>query len=165
MSASPEIEYKVGDATTPEVPGPKVIAHVCNDIGGWGRGFVVAISNRWPEPEREYRAWHASSSANPPIKLGEVQFVNVADDIWVANMIAQRDIRTVAGVPPIRYDAIRSSLSKVGEFTRVNRASVNMPRIGCGLAGGTWAEVSGIISAELLAKELRVYVYDLPQKE
>src|SRR4029077_8760714 len=31
---------------------------VCNDAGGWGKGFVIAVSRRWPEPERRYRAWH-----------------------------------------------------------------------------------------------------------
>ena len=41
----------IGDATQPVGAGPKIIVHVCNDIGGWGRGFVVAISNHWPEPE------------------------------------------------------------------------------------------------------------------
>jgi hypothetical protein len=33
-----------GDATTPTGEGNKIIAHICNDIGGWGKGFVVAIS-------------------------------------------------------------------------------------------------------------------------
>lgn len=44
------IEYVRGDATTPLGKGPKVIAHVRNDLGGWGKGFVLAISRRWPEP-------------------------------------------------------------------------------------------------------------------
>lgn len=41
-----------GDATVPQAKGPKLIAHVCNDRGGWGKGFVLAVSARWPEPER-----------------------------------------------------------------------------------------------------------------
>ena len=45
------IRYVIGDATAPEGEGPKVIVHVCNDIGGWGRGFVVALSKRWDKPE------------------------------------------------------------------------------------------------------------------
>src|SRR5947207_11902994 len=52
------INYIVGDATQPVGERPKIIVHVCNDIGGWGRGFVTAISKRWPEPEKRYRAWH-----------------------------------------------------------------------------------------------------------
>jgi O-acetyl-ADP-ribose deacetylase (regulator of RNase III) len=46
-----------GDATSPQDKGRKVIAHVCNDLGGWGKGFVLAVSRRWPEPERDYREW------------------------------------------------------------------------------------------------------------
>ena len=52
------IMYQIGDATDPIGGGPRIIVHVCNDAGGWGKGFVIAVSRRWPEPERRYRAWH-----------------------------------------------------------------------------------------------------------
>ncbi|EGJ73150.1 hypothetical protein STTU_0361 [Streptomyces sp. Tu6071] len=45
-----EITYVRGDATAPRGRGPRVIAHVCDDRGGWGKGFVLALSRRWPEP-------------------------------------------------------------------------------------------------------------------
>jgi len=35
------ITYLVGDATQPQGEGVKVIAHICNDIGAWGAGFVI----------------------------------------------------------------------------------------------------------------------------
>ena len=41
-----------------------MIVHVCNDIGAWGKGFVMAISNRWPEPESRYRKWHREKETN-----------------------------------------------------------------------------------------------------
>lgn len=41
------IQYLKGDATNPQVEGNKIITHICNDIGGWGKGFVLAISKRW----------------------------------------------------------------------------------------------------------------------
>lgn len=40
------ITYLKGDATNPQSEENKIIAHICNDIGGWGKGFVVAISKR-----------------------------------------------------------------------------------------------------------------------
>jgi hypothetical protein len=46
-----------GDATSPQASRPKIVAHICTDLGGWGKGFVVAVSWRWPEPEHEYRRW------------------------------------------------------------------------------------------------------------
>jgi O-acetyl-ADP-ribose deacetylase (regulator of RNase III) len=68
----------------------------------------------------------------------------------------------VKGVPPIRYDALRVGLQKVAfEAERVG-ASVHMPRIGCGLAGGKWDEVEGIVRDELIAARIEVFVYNLP---
>ncbi len=50
------IRYLKGDATDPEGDGSKVIVHIGNDVGKWGKGFVLAISNRWKDPERTYIA-------------------------------------------------------------------------------------------------------------
>ena len=58
------ITYLKGDATQPQAKGNRIIAHVCNDPGGWGKGFVVAVSKRWPEPEAAYRAWHRNRAEN-----------------------------------------------------------------------------------------------------
>ncbi len=156
-----EILYTTGDATQPGGTGPRIIAHVCNDIGGWGRGFVVALSRRWPQPEQHYRAWAAGNSGIP-FALGEVQFVPVEDAVWVANMIGQRDTRTRDGIPPVRYDAIRSALQVVAAFADEQNASVHMPRIGAGLAGGSWDIISAIVHEELICRDIPVTVYDLP---
>ena len=39
-------------------------------------------------------------------------------------------------------------------------ASVHMPRIGCGLAGGKWEEIEPIITDELTSQGIEVSVYD-----
>jgi O-acetyl-ADP-ribose deacetylase (regulator of RNase III) len=155
------INYIIGDATQPVGKGPKIIVHVCNDIGGWGRGFVVALSKRWPEPEHSYRAWHRGEEVGIPFKLGEVQFVAVDRDLWVANLIGQRDVRTVGGIPPVRYDAIRKGLQQVAIEAHRLDASIHMPRIGCGLAGGQWEEVGKIVEQELVNHGVPVTVYDV----
>lgn len=152
-----QIRYVVGDATHPDGAGNKVIVHVCNDVGGWGKGFVVALSKRWPKPEAEYRAWHDSEDN---FELGAVQFVQVEEDLWVANLVGQRGTQRAGGVPPIRYDAIRSGLVKVAEFAKERDASVHMPRIGCGLAGGRWEEVEPLIDETLSKQGVAVTVYD-----
>lgn len=155
------ITYLKGDATVPQASGARIIGHICNDIGGWGAGFVLAISKRWPEPERAYRAWHRDR-VNNDFGLGAVQFVNVNvnADMWVANMIGQRDIRHSADGPPIRYDAVAVCLAAVAAKAGELQASVHLPRIGCGLAGGTWDRIEPLIHAELVAKAVRVHVYD-----
>ena len=157
------ITYVTGDATDPQVPGNKVIAHVCNDVGGWGRGFVLSLSRKWPQPEQSYRRWYQeqdNAEEWPPMKLGETVFVPVQPDIYVANMIGQHGIMPKDdGTPPIRYGALEECLRDVERFARDwDHASIHMPRIGCGLAGGEWSEVEKILDRVFAHSE--VYVYD-----
>ena len=154
------IQYAAGDATRPVGDGPKVIVHICNEVGGWGAGFVVAISKRWPEPEAAYRRWH-KGMGDVPFALGEVQFVEVEPSLWVANMIAQRNVVAAGGLPPVRYEAVESALTKVAQFANERDATVHMPRIGCGLAGGKWEEIERIVQSTLVDRGIDVTVYDL----
>jgi O-acetyl-ADP-ribose deacetylase (regulator of RNase III) len=153
------IRYLKGDATSPQAAGNKIICHVCNDIGAWGAGFVLALSARWLEPEAEYRKWYAGRTKND-FALGAVRLVQVEPYIWVANMIGQRGIKTGSKGPPIRYDAVDQCLAKVGEEAVKLDASVHMPRIGCGLAGGKWEEIEPLIEKNLIARSVSVTVYD-----
>jgi O-acetyl-ADP-ribose deacetylase (regulator of RNase III) len=52
-------------------------------------------------------------------------------------------------------------LEKVAELAAKKKLSVHMPRIGCGLAGGTWNKVEAIILDKLSNLDISVYVYDL----
>lgn len=155
-----EIIYLKGDATVPQTSGIKIIAHICNDLGGWGKGFVLAISKRWEEPEAEYRLWHRHRAENN-FALGAIQLVKVEQYIYVANMIGQRGIKTgrSTGVP-IRYEAVEECLEKLAQEAIELEASVHMPRIGCGLAGGKWEKIEPLIKSTLLASGVDVYVYD-----
>ncbi|MFJ8441425.1 macro domain-containing protein [Kitasatospora griseola] len=154
------IGYLRGDATAPQGKGVRVVAHVCNDLGGWGKGFVLALSRRWPEPEAAYRRWHRERAGND-FELGAVQLVQVESYLWVANMVGQRGVRTgrSTGVP-VRYEAIDTALATLGGHARRLGASVHMPRIGCGLAGGRWERIEPLVTARLAACGTPVTVYD-----
>ncbi len=153
-----QIQYVKGDATKPTGTGTKIIVHVCNDIGAWGKGFVLALSARWPLPEKAYREWFAKSDN---FTLGQVQFVQVEKDIYVANLIGQRDIVPDAnGQPPIRYKAVEEGLEKIALTAAKKNASIHMPRIGCGLAGGQWRLIEPLIKQKLINKNISVIVYD-----
>jgi len=152
------IEYIKGDATKPAAVGNKIIVHVCNDVGGWGKGFVLAISRRWQEPEKAYREWFKRKTG---FGLGEVQFIKVEEDLWIANLIGQHRLnRDEDGNAPIRYEAIERGLAKVAQFAKEIDASIHMPRIGCGLAGGSWDRIEPIIMEALSAYDIAVTVYD-----
>lgn len=154
------INYRVGDATKPQISGGKIIAHVCNDIGGWGKGFVLAISKLSTAPERAYREWYKERENND-FALGAVQFVRLSPELVVANMIGQHGIRKTGGLPPIRYEAVETALETVGQKALIIGASVHLPRIGCGLAGGEWNKIEPLIQEKICAKDVAVFVYDL----
>jgi O-acetyl-ADP-ribose deacetylase (regulator of RNase III) len=158
VSTTP-IQYVQGDATAPPGKGAKLLAHICNDRGKWGKGFVLALSRRWPEPEAAYRDWYRSRGQND-FALGAVQFVQVRPDLCVANMVAQEGMTAKAGVPPIRYAALEQCLSKLAAKARELNASVHMPRIGCGLAGGKWEEIEPLLVKTLGESGVPVTVYD-----
>ena len=156
------ITYLKGDATQPIGDGKKIIAHICNDVGAWGRGFVLALSKQWENPETEYRKWFNKKKS---LELGEVQFVKVYDYLYVANMIAQHGILLKKNQPPpIRYDALENALEKVVEFVmKVSSStpSVHMPKIGTGLAAGKWELIEPIIQKTLVDKNIKGFIYEL----
>ncbi len=121
----------------------------------------MAVSRRWKQPEQRFRAW-ARGEESLPYALGQVQFVPVETNLWFANLIGQHGIRTQHGKPPVRYEALQEGLRRVAEQAHASGAAVHMPRIACGLAGGTWDKVEPIIEAELVARGIPVVVYDLP---
>lgn len=152
-----DINYIKGDATAPISNGEKIICHICNDLGGWGKGFVLAVSKRWKEPEMEYRKWHREKNN---FSLGEVQFVKVEKYITIANMVGQHGIKTGSKGVPIRYDAVEKCLEKVSLKAKELGASIHMPRIGCGLAGGKWEKIEPLIVKSLIENSIEVFVYD-----
>jgi O-acetyl-ADP-ribose deacetylase (regulator of RNase III) len=154
-----DIRFLKGDATSPQARGSKVIAHICNDLGKWGKGFVMALSARWPEPERAYRQWHRDRAEND-FGLGAVQVVPVTPYIWVANMVAQHGVRGGSRTPPIRYEAVEMCLGKLAVQAVELGASVHMPRIGCGLAGGKWEAIEPLVVKTLCQNDVAVTVYD-----
>ena len=150
-----KINYVVGDATQPQGKGTKIICHICNDMGAWGAGFVMALSNKWAYPEQRYRAL-----AQYELGTAMVLLVDKEQDIYVANMIAQHRCRpSLDGTPPIRYTALVEALEKVNTIAEKLGAGLHMPRIGAGLAGGDWKTIETIIEQ---CTTVPVTVYDLP---
>lgn len=153
----PPIAYIRGDATEPEGIGHKVIVHVCNDVGAWGAGFVMALSRRWKAPEQLYL------DGKRQLKLGAVQVVTVEPDVDVSNMIAQRAFPTHKNPCALDYFALHECLRTLAcIYGNRDNVSFRMPRIGCGIAGGDWTRVERIVHEALSKAGFPVTVYDLP---
>jgi O-acetyl-ADP-ribose deacetylase (regulator of RNase III) len=151
-----ELHYLKGDATNPIGDGAKLIIHVCNNVRAWGKGFVLAISRKWPQPEYHFKTARC-------MELGDVQFVQVdyLKQISVCNMWGQDGIYSKNGIPPIRYEALKKCFKKVLEHAKKNKMSIHCPRIGCGLAGGKWEIVEQMLKEAFVDNGIDVYVYNL----
>lgn len=147
------MRYVTGDATTPIGDDRKIIAHVTNNSGGWGAGFVKAISRKWSAPERTFRA-HKQV-------LGFCEYIPVERDLWVANMCAQAGYATPARPVALDYQALGMCLDSLAWCAIDLGASVHCPRIGCGLGGGRWETVEALLTQRLVANGVPVTVYDL----
>ena len=94
--------------------------------------------------------------------MGEVQFVKVEDNLWVANLIGQHGVGMGGdGRPPIRYEGIKKGFVHVCRFAGIHKTAIHMPKMGAGLAGGHWGNIEQLIKNELSNRGLDVTIYEL----
>jgi len=180
------IKYVVGNIFTdlPTTSPTKFIFHVCNDIGGWGSGFVKFLSQEWTEPEASYRKWHKEGYSNgKPFKIGQFDSTLVqksigsglVGSIYVVNCIGQRstiskpecfvaenDVKR-----PLDYVKLASAMSELGENLRVGgkKYEIHCPLFGSGLAGGDWDIIEQLIIDAWVRQGIAVTVYQLEGQE
>jgi Zn-dependent peptidase ImmA (M78 family) len=158
----PNITYLKGNALEPRGTDQKIIVHIVNDATpNWGgKGFTVGLKRKWPEAQREFRNWAQADRSH--LKLGQVHCVRVSDDTSIASMVCQKGYGPSVK-PRLRYAALEDCLAKVADDARRLQATVHMPRIGTGQAGGAWFIVGELIASTLIGGGVSVFVYDLPE--
>lgn len=159
-----KIEYLKGNAITPIVKDEEVsvICHCCNTIGKWGKGFVVALGAHYPESRKAYYSYLKDVGYDNA--LGKCCLVSVGKNLAVANVFGQKRIYpTWDGKIPLDYEALENGLTSCRNIMEAMKQpfTIHMPRIGCGLAGGKWEIVEGIINKVFGERDIQVYVYDL----
>ena len=131
------ILYTVHDATKPLNfgPFPKTIAHVCNNLGSWGAGFVLAIDKAFgPGPKAAYQE-HIRMRGGA---LGDiVEYQELTTGTQILNMIAQDNTRKEP--PYVDYDVLWTC------FSKIEQPILQIPAIGVGIGGGEWSELAGSI--------------------
>jgi hypothetical protein len=125
--------------------------------GGWGAGFVLALSKKWKQPEMEYRECFRKKIN---FELGKIQPVKIEDNIHVVNMVAQNGYRTANNPTPLDYNALSECLNTVMVWIDENNfisPVIYCPKIGTGLSGGDWEHIKEILQNELSEIPIRVY--------
>jgi Zn-dependent peptidase ImmA (M78 family) len=158
-ATSNQLQYVVGDALTPRGEGPKIIAHIVNDATpNWGAGFGSAVTRKWPEVRKHFQA----AVEGKRLALGQTYQTEVEPGLVLFHMVAQHGYGPARG-PRIRYASLEQALRSLAGYAIQTAASVHMPRIGAGEAGGNWLFISTLIEELLVNRGVRVTIYDLPQ--
>jgi len=157
------IKYLRGDATKPHADGPAIIAFVVNDkTPNWGGGFAKVVKQEFPLVQEEFRHWARTTAG--ALKLGNAYLCSVTPELACLAMVAQHGYRPSTR-PTIRYSALGNCLEQLARTALNTRASVHMPTIGCGQAGGSWEIVSRMIDDILCSRNIVTNVYELPQSK
>jgi len=153
------ITYLKGDARRPVGEGSRIVAQVVNDkaLTWGGRGFAAAARRQWPAAQAQFRAWATQGERH----LGAIHVALAEGQTYLASLVAQKGYGP-SRAPRLRYGALHSCLSELTGRARELRATVHMPRIGSGQAGGSWAVVEDLVRTTLVAAGVPVTVYDLP---
>ena len=167
------IKYIEGDIfagiNNDDSPGAIILPHVVNDKKAFGAGFVIPLARQFPIVKQEYLKWAESDgydvafSEDPCFILGNTQFVNVDDKVFVANMLAQ----TLGGKRPLYYNHLARCMDEVAQFvfsrtqSREHEARIFCPAFGSGLSGGYWPFVEQLIDDCWIRRNISVTVFYL----
>jgi O-acetyl-ADP-ribose deacetylase (regulator of RNase III) len=134
-----------------------IIAHGCNCQGKMNSGVAKAVRQRWPFVYSHYYNQYLMNDNSLP--LGQVQFVGVGPDKYVANCMTQKFYGYTGG-PFASLPAIKVCLLNVAGFAKEHSYSVALPPIGCGLGGLSWSEVGPIVEEVFILNNVKFNVYD-----
>lgn len=154
------IRYLHGNVLEPRGAGVKVVCQLVNNVARrWGGGIARQAAKRFPSAESEFGAWITGFSRDE--RLGQVHFSTPVRNVVICSIVGQAGIGRSL-VPRIDYRAIETGLARVARFASTNDATVHLPRIGTGSAGGNWEAIRSLIEQEFVLSGLDVTIYAEP---
>ncbi|MEX0300589.1 MAG: hypothetical protein AB3N28_16060, partial [Kordiimonas sp.] len=157
------IRFVHGNALEPRGEGPKIVCQMVNDKAlRWGGGIARSTAAKFPAAQKEFTKDIQLIPYGE--RLGCVHFSTEQDDTIIASLVAQAGFGR-STLPRIRYGALKTCLDQLVQKAKVLSASVHMPRIGAGSAGGEWNVIEELIEESLVNASVNVTVYDLPPKK
>ncbi len=121
-----------------------------------------AVRKRWPEVQEGFLRW--AQEHRHEFKLGNVRLTEIDGSLGIVHMICQHGYGPSAS-PRVRYAELKACLERLADLSIQHHASVHMPRIATGEAGGSWSIAGELIEEALCKKGIAVTVYDLPHRD
>lgn len=156
------IDYRHGDVLHPLGKGERIVLMLVNDRARrWGGGVASEAARRFRGAEAQFGMWLTAIPSRE--RLGKVHLLPVGQDLTLASLVAQEGYGA-SDAPRIRYTALARALGYIADTAADSPASVHMPRLGTGAAGGEWRIVEQLVSDFLVARGISTAVYDLPPR-
>lgn len=149
------IAFVKGDITEAST---QIIAHQVNCNGVMGAGVARAVRRAFPEIYAPYKSLCKKLGAR---MLGNIQAITVSTGQVVVSLFGQEGYGTA--VQRTDYRALQLALMRLRELA-VNSGltSIALPyRVGCGLGGGDWEVVGGMIRSIFHNFNGLVVIYEL----
>ena len=114
-----------------------IIVHSVNCMGVMGSGVAAALRYKWPQIFNNYKQMCTVHEHSRGRLLGQVDFVDVGENLVVANVFGQeyfgRDGKTYAN--PI---SLLQGLTTVFLFAEQHNLPIHSVKLGSGLGGLNW---------------------------
>ncbi len=156
------LSYLQGDVLQPRGTGRRLVLMMVNDTARrWGGGLARLAAKRFPQAQEEFSTWIVGLRRRE--RLGQAHFTDVGDGVTLVSIVAQEGYGA-SDAPRVRYAALSRALNRVAEKAVQLGASVHMPRLAAGGAGGNWDVVEAIVTEVLVDRKIPTTVYDLPPR-
>jgi len=136
-----------------------VIAHGCNCFCVMGSGIAPNMNIAFGCADPEKYPLESSEYKGDMDKLGRIQFSWwKPKGVVVINAYTQFHYwnKSPYGIQ-LDYDALSMCMRKINYY--FSGEKIGLPKIGCGLAGGDWERVKGIIQKELKDCDVTIVNY------
>ena len=134
-----------------------IIGHQTNCLGIMGAGLALRVKVYHNNVYVEYKELCKQSGES---LLGTYQLVQIGTDKYIANLFGQNGIFGMEN-GGTDYNALRQSLISLVNYAQTNNLSVALPyNLGCGLGGGRWDMVYGIIQDVFENYDVTLYNID-----
>lgn len=145
-----------------------VIAHGCNCFCTMRRGVAPQMNKAFNCNDPNIFPSESPNKKGDVNKLGTIEYTSYPlrklngpeQTIQIVNAYTQYHYNWTnkkSGIP-LDYEAFRMCMMKINE--EFSGAHIGLPQIGCGLAGGDWEKVKGIIQEELTDCTVTVVIYN-----
>jgi len=132
-----------------------ILPHCCNDLGAWGGGFTYPLEMNYPFAAQEYR-----KLTKKELIGGATQLVQINEYLVIANMIGQKGLISSKNPTPVKYPWIEKCMETVANEAIDTKAEIVTIPFGCGLAGGSWKIIKGLIKTIWEDFGIKVTVFD-----